>query len=222
MQKLLFAVLSSFCLACAATEIPSSDTILADLSRCDATFFKTLKSKAALLSGSGQYEVIGNYAHFKVANRFADAGSTTTLEPPIKVDMFDAVGYFDELWTMTGGGRFVAWGFVLNAKPEDVVRALRPLVWDNQRLVAEGPSFTRSELWEHDKSELGWQKVRTENGEPKPGTVERVLMIEPYERVPNQTRVGCSIQGSISRDMIESIRPDLVPTLPPARGPGPH
>lgn len=222
MRTLLAAVLSTICLACAATEIPSSDAILADLSRCDATFFKTLKSKAALLSGSGQYEVMGNYAHFKVANRFADAGSTTTLEPPIKVDMFEAVAYFDELWTMNGGGRFVAWGFVLNAKPEDVVRALRPLVWDNQRLVADGAAFVRSELWENEKSELGWQRVRTESGEPKPGTVERVLMIEPYERVPGQTRVGCSIQGAITRDMIESMRPDLAQTLPPARGVRPH
>jgi len=208
-QQILSTLLTISCLTCVAAEAPPEDVILADLSRCDATFFRTLKNKSQLIAGVLQYETSGNYAHFKVPNRFADEESTSKLTPSVKIGSFEAVAYFDELWSMNAGGRFVAWGFVLNAKPEDVMRTLRPLIWDNQRVAAHGPAFVRSELWENSKNELGWQKVQTESGEPKPGTVERVLLIEPYERTPGQTRIGCSIQGSISREMIETIRPDL-------------
>ncbi|HEX5310797.1 hypothetical protein [Aquabacterium sp.] len=208
-QQILSTLLTIFCIASVAAESPPEDAILADLSRCDATFFRTLKNKSLLMAGVLQYEISGNYAHFKVPNRFANEESTSKLTPSVKISSFEAVAYFDELWSMNAGGRFVAWGFVLNAKPDEVMRTLRPLMWDNQRIVADGPAFVRSELWDNSKSELGWQKVETESGEPKPGTVERVLLIEPYERTPGQTRIGCSIQGSISREMIEAIRPDL-------------
>lgn len=215
-RKHLLGLMMCVALPCSAAGAPSEDDILAALSRCDATFFSTLKQQASRLSATAQYEITGEHARFSVPNRFGEETSTGPLQPTVKLGPFDAVAYFDELWTMPSGGRFVAWGFVLNANVDDVMKALRPTIWESQRVVQAGPAFVRSELWEHAKPDLGWQKVLTESGEPRPGTVERVLLVEPYERAPGQTRFGCSIQGAITREMAQALRPDL-PMGPPTR-----
>jgi hypothetical protein len=55
----------------------------------------------------------------------------------------------------------------------------------------------------------GWVKEVTEPGLPKPKTVERVLMVEPYNGETSFIRVGCSLQGAVTREMLDVLRPDL-------------
>lgn len=205
---LLLASITSF-----AANTPPMDVVLSDLSRCDSTFFKTLKSKAGEFSAVPEFTLNGSTAYFKVPNRFSEGESFNKFPTAFKIGSFEASAYFDELWSMNGSGKFVAWGFVLRAPISDVIKSLRPLLWDSTRMKLDGVVYVRSELWDHSHSDLGWQKVSTEGGsEPKPGTVERVLLIEPYERDQSQTRVGCSLQGSVTKDMINEYRPDIVLT----------
>jgi hypothetical protein len=202
---LLLASLTSF-----AADTPPLDVVLSDLSRCDATFFKTLKSKAVEFSAVPEFSINGTTAYFKVPNRFSEGESFKKFPTSFKVGSFEAAAYFDELWSMNSGGKFVAWGFVLRAPISEVIKGVRPLLWESNRVKLDGAVYVRSELWDHSHTELGWQKVSTEGGsEPKAGTVERVLLIEPYERDSSQTRFGCSLQGSVTKEMINEYRPDI-------------
>jgi hypothetical protein len=211
MKRAIFAItllVSSFTSFAAMN--PPLDVLLSDLSRCDSTFFKTLKSKASEFSSAPGFTVNESAAYFRVPNRFSESESFKTFPSPFKVGSFEATAYFDELWSMKGGGKFVAWGFVLHAPIREVINGIHPLLWESGRVRPDGEVYVRSELWDYSRSSLGWQEITTEGGvEPKVGTVERVLLIEPYERDQSQTRFGCSLQGSVTKGMIDEYRPDI-------------
>ena len=90
-------------------------------------------------------------------------------------------------------------------------RAWLAQVWDAQRLRQDDPVLVRSEVWTHARPDQGWAPLVTEPGLPKPGTVERVLLIEPYDGETAFIRFGCAIQGQVSPAILDQIRPDLGP-----------
>lgn len=82
----------------------------------------------------------------------------------------------------------------------EAVQNLRSLLWEGKRLRTEGEVFVRSEVWHHEEPMRGCMKESTEPGLPKPGTVERVLMIEPCNGEAAFIRVGCSLRGRDAGD----------------------
>jgi hypothetical protein len=121
------------------------------------------------------------------------------------------VGYLDEL-TPIPGGVDVSWGFLVRGDLADVASALKGVIWDGKRLRNEPKAayFVRSEVWRHANAAAGWAKEATENGPPKPGTVERVFMIEAYDGEPaGLVRAACSLQGDVTREMLQELRPDF-------------
>ena len=189
---------------------PASDRILSDLSRCDRTFFATLGQHAGEYASNPHFRTSGIDGYFQVADRSDPKLAIRKFEPPLKLGNFEAVAYFDEVFDMDGQGAFVAWGFILRAPIKDVVAATRSLLWESQRLRQDDAAYVRSELWTHAKKDAGWEKVATVGGQvPKPGTVERVLLIEPFEEDASLTRFGCSLQGAVTREMLKVERPDV-------------
>jgi hypothetical protein len=193
-----------------AASAPPSDNVLVDLSRCDRTFFETLRRHSIELASNPHFATGPNYAYFKVADRTNAEHSLRKFSPPLKLGSMDVIGYFDELMNMGENSTFVAWGFLLRAPIGDVIKTTQSLLWDNARLQQDGQIYARSEVWDQAQQETGWQKVVTPGAsEPQPGTVERVLMIEPYEKDPALTRFGCSLQGAVTREMLRDARPDI-------------
>jgi len=189
---------------------PPSDRILSDLSRCDRTFFATLGQHAGEYASNPHFRTSGTDGYFAVADRSDQKLSIRKFSPPLKIGSFDAVAYFDEVFVMRGNSLSVSWGFIVRAPIKDVVAATRSLLWDAQRLRQDDIVYVRSELWTHPKKDAGWEKVETVGGQvPRPGTVERVLLIEPYEEDASLTRFGCSLQGSVTKEMLKTERPDL-------------
>lgn len=119
------------------------------------------------------------------------------------------VGYFDEFVELPRGMTSYSWGYLVAVSVEGVAAAFRPLVWESQRLRKEGPLFVRSEVWTHANPTQGWAKIRTEDGLPKAGTVERVLLIEPDDGETKFIRFGCSAQGNVTDPIVQELRPDL-------------
>jgi len=186
------------------------DQLIADLSRCDSSFFSTLAQRAGDYAGNPYLRVRGSYAYFEVADRSNSKLSMRRFENGLRFGNLQAVAYFDELAGMGDNGAAVSWGFLIEAPIGEVVSATENLVWDRQRLRKDGNVFVRSEIWTHSEAERGWQPAVAPGGEvPKQGTVERVLLIEPYEEDASFTRFGCSLQGDVSREMLRSARPDL-------------
>jgi hypothetical protein len=197
--------------AAAGTVTLSDDDVLGGLSRCDGSFFESLRRHAAEFSSAPQFTKTSGLAYFKVQDRAAPERSVLKFAAPFKLHGFEVVGYFDEFMGVSADEAFVSWGFLLRAPLEDVVKGTENVVWDSVRLQRDGPVFARSELWDHAKQTEGWQKLNTPGGvEAQTGTVERVLLIESYEKDPSLTRFGCSLQGAVTPDLLQQVRPDVV------------
>lgn len=207
--KSLFFALCFATTAAHAANVPQTDRVLADLSRCDATFFKTLGEHVVQYSTNPFFQLKGAYGSFQVEDRRDPNANVRTLTPAIQLNNLEAVAYFDEVSSF-GNTTFLFWGFLLRANMDEVLAATRPVIWDSQRLKAEDNVFVRSEMMDLSEKEHIWKKVATTgNQAPRPGTVERVLLIEPYEKDASLIRFGCSIQGTLTKELIRTERPDI-------------
>ena len=211
LQTRFTAFLTLLSLACASmAATPADEDILAQLSLCDSHFFEALARQAGTLSASPYFVKAGNHAYFKVADRGDPSGSTRRFSTPLKVSGLDAMGYFDENMGLNGDEAFISWGFLLRASVDDVLKATQAKLWDASRLLQEGSTYTRTELWDLGQAESGWVKVSTPgSGAPLTDTIERILTIEAYEKDPTLTRFGCTLQGPVPAAMLKAARPDL-------------
>jgi hypothetical protein len=182
--------------------------LLSSLSRCDGSFFKAISASAQTLAQQGQLDLRGDVATWAVPNISHPMDSKVFFNVPLRVSGLEVIGYFDEV-TPIPSGIVVSWGLLVSGDVSRAAEAVRALLWESPRLRAGDGYFVRSEIWNHSRSFEGWRKEATEPGPPKPGTVERVLMIEPYDGETAYIRIGCSLQGEVSREMMQSLRPDF-------------
>lgn len=204
--------------ACAGST-PAPDSILAELSRCDGRFFASLQRHAGELSANPHFTVKGaELAYFKVADRTVPEQSVRRFSAPLPIDQLDALGYFDAHMRLSADDSFIAWGFLLRADTQTVIKATQHLIWDKERLLQDGQAYTRTELWDPAQVANGWQKVMTPGGaESSPDAVERILRIEADDKDPSLTRFGCVLQGTVPADMLKALRPDIGTKSPGAK-----
>jgi len=188
---------------------PLGGALVHDLSLCDKKFFHALVDHLYEVSKLGNLQTHNDYAFFRVANRRMPSRSMVRFSEPLVVGNIALDGYFDDIVDVNAQTSLISWGFLAPTSVRDAQAALKPFLWDYDRFRADGPVFVRSELWEVASPEKGWQKIATESGEPKPGTLERVFLIEPSRDVPRHVRIGCSVQGSVTSSIVQDLRPDL-------------
>ncbi len=193
-----------------AANMLQPDLLLGALSRCDASFFASLGSNAMVYVANPYFKQRGSYGYFQVPNRNVPESSSQSFDPPLGLGSLEAVGYFDEVLDLGESGKYVSWGFLFRAPVGEVVNQLRSQIWEAQRLRKDDQIFVRSEVWNQLQKNPTWEKVAAIGGTvPKPGTIERVLLIEPSDDNANLTRFGCSLQGSVPAEMLKTERPDM-------------
>jgi len=197
-------------LASVATAACAQGSLLTSLSRCDASFFKQLAAQKDDLKPQAEVQPRAAAATFIVPSLTQEGNRRLMFGQPLRVNGLVVVGYVDEL-TPIPGGVDISWGFLIRGKLLDVAAALKGVIWEGNRLRRDPQEgyFVRSEIWRHASAAAGWVKDATENGPPKPGTVERVFMIEPVEDDPGLVRAGCALQGDVTREMLLELRPDF-------------
>lgn len=204
--------LLAICAATSAFAQPKSeDMAVPELSRCDASFFHAVSAKRSDLAQLTPLTSGEAASAFAVLERQHPTRSRVMFRQPVLVNGVSIVGYFDELADIPNGMSTYSWGYLVASSVARTATALQPVIWEAQRLKADGPVFVRSEVWSHDKPSLGWGKVQTESGVPQRRTAERVLLIEPYDGETAFIRFGCSIQGNITEPLLRDLRPDLRP-----------
>ena len=208
-MKKLPVLLSLVVTVGASAQGTSPDLFIRELSRCDHTFFEKLWENKNDMEKLAPMRSLGHSASFKVPAPEHRTNSRVMFESPAEVAGVKVVGYFDEVLDIPNGMSSYSWGYLIAGTVQEAATKLHSLVWDPMRFKKNGSVFVRSEIWAHDKPEAGWARVTAESGVPKRGTVERVLLVEPYDGESSFIRFGCSIQGNITEPLLRSIRPDL-------------
>lgn len=208
-MKHLLALLGLVATTAAVAQGSGHNLFLKELSKCDRGFFEKLGENKRELEKLSPMRSLGRSASFKVPSPEHRTNSRVMFEQPLEVAGLKVVGYFDEVLDLPNGMSSYSWGYLMAATVQEAATRLHGLVWDPMRLRKDGPVFVRSEIWSYDKPEAGWARATTESGVPKRGTVERVLLIEPYDGEDSFIRFGCSIQGNITEPLLREIRSDL-------------
>jgi hypothetical protein len=194
--------------AAAGAALP--EDMLGTLSRCDAGFFQQLARHAPALKTVPTLLSQPGWATFKVEDRSDVARSHTRFDPPIRVGALDVVAYFDEYVSLGPDEAVLAWGWVLRAPLAQVLKQTQHLIWDADRLQQDGDVHARSERWDHGQPASGWIKINTPGGaDAQADTAERILQIEASDQDARLTRFGCSLRGTVTRELIRASRPDL-------------
>jgi len=201
-----------------AAQAQISDTTLRNLSTCDASFFRSLQKDGAAFADKVPLAQRGEYSWIKVANRYQENANSIMFSAPLSAGKLKVLGYSDDVSDLGKMGRYYSWAFFVEGKVDEVYQQLKPWLHDGQRVRRDDEVYIRSEVR---LPGGGWQAfVSASNEAVGLNRVERVLLIEPHDKLDNVVRVGCSLQGNVGADVLREIRPDIdaseYPALPNA------
>lgn len=208
MRKHLLCLLLAAAPLAAQAQSSVPEQLIAELSRCDARFFQSLKQHQALLAPQTELAANQHIAAFKVDNRRSEEKSYQEFRQPLAAGKLSLAGYFDEIQDLRELGFFYSWGFLVKGSVGEVAETIRPLIEQRERLRKDGETYARTEM----RRSGAWQQDDTlaSGSVPQPGAVERVFLIEPAEDASaGYVRVDCSLQGSVNREVLNETRPDL-------------
>lgn len=196
--------MATYSMASHATNV--SDDFITKFSACDSGLFTELKNNDVAWRAVAPVKNNGDATWIKVPDRKDGAKNEVILQSPVSVGGLELLSYFDEILELDPLGGYYFWGFTVKGDVVNVEKKIRALVSDNARLRRDGPAFVRTEL----KVGHGpWQKANTANAAVGAGKTERVFLIEPHESRANTVRLSCSIQGTLSPEVIKDVRPDI-------------
>jgi len=210
-MKRMLGILLLLCPALLQAQTLVADKLLTDLSFCDARFFQTMKKIGTSLQKFGKVESRGNIAYWIVADREDDGKNIMTFSEPIE-GKIPLLGYFDEIVDLQSMGHYYSWGVLAKGNPDSILEIIKPLVNDSGRLRRDGDVIVRSEIRDTSSPSANWTKndELTSGIIPKKNTAERVFLVEAAgEKYPGFTRIGCSLQGNVSAEMLWTERPDI-------------
>lgn len=210
MKNYTLAIVLLSCALSALAE-PSSENLIKQLSACNATFFRAMKQESSILETRGALEQKGDIAYWKVPDRKVDENSVLIFSTPIDGNV-KLIGYFDDIVNLESMGLYYSWGFLAKGSPESIAKIVKPIIIDGNRMRRDGDVFVRSEI--RDTAAINGEWIKndglTSGTIPKNNTVERVFLLEEAgEGYPGVTRITCSLQGSVSPQLLATERPDI-------------
>ncbi|AXV84549.1 hypothetical protein [Ralstonia solanacearum] len=184
-------------------------TLVGALSSCQKEFFAAIGAKREALSALATVKQrAGGVAFIAVPDRDKEDASAVRFSAPYQDAGVPVIAYFDEVRDIGALGKYYAWGFIVPGKLDDIAKQVTARIAESKRLRSTEGVYVRSDLWKDGH----WQADDQLAGDtpPAPGTVERVLLIEEAgPAFPGAVRIGCSLQGSVTAEMLASERPDL-------------
>ena len=181
---------------------------------CDAGLFQSIAHnkpewrKHADLSGNE------SVAWISTPDRQAVGGNVRALSTPPEVAGLPLTHYVDESEHWGSNSHLYRWGFKVMGSLAMVANKLTPLVLDKEHLLEDEGGYLRTELKFSGKP---WLPLTTpSSAAPQPLTVTRTLTLEKDPALPNTVQVLCTLQGDVSAEVLQTLRPDIDPKEYPA------
>jgi hypothetical protein len=206
----ILAVNSTFSATPDASTPASETEALRLFAQCDASLFHALKKRPDMLGPSVRVANRGTAASIIVPDPLSQKGNEQLFSAPLQVNGLSLTAWHNEIMYDVNIGGFLYWGFKLEGDPKQVAIKLNALLPDSRKLVQVGELWARSEVRVIGDPIDTWHSGGTSGVVTAKGSVERVLMVEGES--PSVTTLYCSLQGSITAPLLQSLRPDLLPS----------
>lgn len=181
---------------------------LVQLSTCDSRSLSFLQDSrfATLIPHKGEG------ASLQLQDGKQQGGTTRWLFAKPLVENGIALKGFYQSRMELAGSEFINWGFYSDQGVEEIAQMLgRQKVGP---LTLAGDVYARPEAWTPELKTWVLEDPSDTSGKLVTQGAERVLLIEPLdpgEGLPAKSMVSCSLQGKLTKDILASSRPDLVP-----------
>lgn len=186
----------------------SASEALRLFARCDASLFNALKEKPNLFGTAVEVKERGKAATIVVENPLSEKGRDQVFRKPLNVGGLRLVAWHDEVSYDVELGGFLYWGFKAEGSLNAVAEKINAILPASQKLIDGGNAWARAEIRKVGDPIDSWRPSDTDAGKVTPkGSVERVFMLDSDGA--GLTYVLCTLQGSITPSLLESLRPDL-------------
>ncbi|WP_193015607.1 hypothetical protein [Proteus sp. FME41] len=178
----------------------SAESITKSLIHCDSEFFNQLyQQKEVLNSLSDMAENSQNQAWFMTDKDKSE--SNIYFKKAIHVDGLSLVGYTTRYFDLEKMGKFYFWGFIIDNKPDEVVKKLNHVKWKQNQ-----DEYSYNALIKID--DQAWQDntVAVSGIAPNSNSIEKVALLSSEN---GKSVLMCTLQGNISSAVLENIRPDM-------------
>lgn len=150
----------------------------------------------------------GKAATIAVENPLAEKGRDQVFREPLDVDGLRLLAWHDEVSYDVDLGAFLYWGFKAEGSLKAVAGKINAILPSSGRLVDEGNVWARAEIRMVGDPVDSWRSSGAGSGSvTAKGRVERVLVLE--SGAAGQTNVFCTLQGSVTPPLLQTLRPDL-------------
>jgi hypothetical protein len=210
MSRFVPALLASLFVLASATGISpaSASEAFRLFARCDASLFNALKEKPNLFGTAVEVKKRGKAATIAVENPLAEKGRDQVFRKPLNVDGLRLVAWHDEVSYDFELGGYLYWGFKAEGSLNAVAEKINAILPASRKLIDEGNVWARAEIRTVGDPVDSWRPSDANSGTVTPkGSVERVLMLESDDA--GLIYVLCTLQGSITPPLLQSLRPDL-------------
>jgi hypothetical protein len=208
-MKLKLFLSTAALVACSlqSAKAQSLDNIFGKFSQCDASFFTAMKDGAQDVRTLAPTASSNDALWFKVPNRRDEETGMIAFTGNPTIAALPVTSYLDYVINLQDSGLYYTWGFKVRGEIATVVNALKPIIFESNRLRRDDSVYVRTELRDGTSA---WLPVKTAGGTvPKSGTVERALLIEPDDKDKSLVTVTCNIQGSVEAAILKELRPDI-------------
>lgn len=186
----------------------ATDKLIDSFLTCDAQFFQQLAKNQTTFKQFFDLATTDNVAYIPVENVQKKDKNSIVFKEPIHYKGLTITGYQNIFIETPFYGQYYYWGFTLNDNLDKTKQTFNKLNWmpyTSKTYVAN------TQIYDRTNKTNDWQAnpYAIDGVIPRQGTVEKSLYLEPITN--NQTRIVCSIQGDITKEILYTNRPDMKP-----------
>lgn len=198
------------CITLAQTNTVKSDTdmLIDSFFSCDAQFFQQLAKNQNTFKQFFDIATTDNVAYIPVENIQKKTKNSVKFKKTIHYKGLTITGFQNIFVETPIYGQYFYWGFILDNNLEKAKESLSNLYWLKYSPISY---IANSQIYDLKNKPITWEDnpYAIDGVIPRQGTIERSIYLEKISE--NQSRIVCSIQGDISKDILYSIRPDIKP-----------
>ncbi|RKS87770.1 hypothetical protein DES39_1013 [Orbus hercynius] len=205
-MKKVFLLCCSALLSQVAYANNNIQSVIDAFTNCDSSFFYQLKSNAESFEDITNLVIQDDIAYIPVDDITADDGNINYFLQPLPYRGLTIVGYQNIAIETLSLGQYYYWGFVIDGTVDSVKQSLDQLSWQKYNIT----SYVANPLtYDRKNKQQGWQNnpYVVDGIIPRIWTIEKSLYLEPINE--NQVHLVCSMQGDITKSLLDSIHPDI-------------
>ncbi|UVO06460.1 hypothetical protein LW347_10955 [Pectobacterium polonicum] len=178
-----------------------AESLQESLLHCDNRFFSELYAQQKTFSGSALLKIDNKHHAWFVPPK--NGGDVIWFSQPVKSDNLVLSGYFVRQNDLDEMGKYYFWGLIIDGSAAEVAAALSKANWQKA-----GDEYFANPMIKRTGDQMWKLNPGAASGiAPAKGSVEKLALLSDSG---DKAQLLCSIQGSVTEDILLPLRPDLI------------